>query len=55
MKMKAKVRKIGKSFGGLTEAPESRMTAERAGFLKKAEIAEELMQRYRNALRKLGG
>ncbi len=39
----------------LTEAPEStlRLTAERAGFPEKAALAEDLMQRYRNALRKL--
>jgi putative addiction module antidote len=39
----------------LTEAPESslRITPERKGFNKKMEIAEDLMQRYRNALREL--
>jgi putative addiction module antidote len=39
----------------LTEAPECslRVTPERPGFKEKAEIAESLMQRYRNALREL--
>jgi len=39
----------------LTEAPECslRITPERLGFKEKAEIAESLMQRYRNALREL--
>jgi putative addiction module antidote len=39
----------------LTEAPESslRITAERPGFPTKMEKADDLMQRYRNALRKL--
>lgn len=39
----------------LTEAPESslRITPERKGFKEKAAIAEDLMQRYRNALREL--
>ena len=39
----------------LTEAPESslRVTPERAGFEEKAKITQDLMQRYRNALREL--
>jgi putative addiction module antidote len=38
-----------------TESPESslRVTPERPGFEVKMEIAESLMQRYRNALREL--
>jgi putative addiction module antidote len=38
-----------------TESPESslRVTPERPGFEKKMEVAESLMQRYRNALREL--
>ncbi len=39
----------------LTEAPEHslRITPERPGFKEKTEIVEDLMQRYRNALREL--
>lgn len=39
----------------LTEAPESalRVTPERPGFEEKARVAEDLMHRYRNALREL--
>lgn len=39
----------------LTEAPECalRVTPERAGFEEKAKAAEDLMRRYRNALREL--
>jgi putative addiction module antidote len=39
----------------LTEAPESslRMTAERPGFEEKMRVAEDLMNRYRNAFREL--
>ncbi|NQU41477.1 MAG: AbrB family transcriptional regulator [Lentisphaerae bacterium] len=39
----------------LTEAPECslRMTPERPGFEEKSSKAEELMHRYRNALREL--
>jgi putative addiction module antidote len=39
----------------LTEAPECslRVTPERPGFEEKAQIAEGLMHRYRNALREL--
>lgn len=39
----------------LTEAPEGalRVTADRPGFKEKMEMAESLMQRYRNALREL--
>ena len=39
----------------LTEAPESALhvTPERPGFEEKARVAEDLMHRYRNALREL--
>jgi putative addiction module antidote len=39
----------------LTEAPECslRITPEKGSFEEKAQIAEDLMQRYRNALREL--
>lgn len=39
----------------LTEAPEQsvRVTPDRAGFAAKQEIAQNLMRRYRNALREL--
>lgn len=39
----------------LTEAPEGslRITAEKPGFAEKAKLAENLMRRYRNALREL--
>jgi hypothetical protein len=39
----------------LTEAPEAslRLTAEKPDFPEKAAAADDLMQRYRNALRKL--
>ena len=39
----------------LTEAPECslRVTPEQRGFAKKAAIADDLMRRYRNALREL--
>ena len=39
----------------LTEAPESslRVTPERPGFEEKAKAAQDLMHRYRNALREL--
>lgn len=39
----------------LTEAPEAslRLTAEKPDFQEKAAAADDLMQRYRNALRKL--
>jgi len=39
----------------LTEAPEStlRVTPDRKGFAEKSAIAEDLMRRYRNALREL--
>jgi putative addiction module antidote len=39
----------------LTEAPECslRMTAERPGFEEKMRVAEDLMNRYRNAFREL--
>jgi len=39
----------------ITEAPEHsvQMTPERPGFAEKAKIAEDLMKRYRNALREL--
>jgi len=39
----------------LTEAPEGslRMTPEETGFKAKMQVAESLMQRYRNALREL--
>ncbi len=39
----------------ITEAPECsvQVTPERTGFAEKAEIAGDLMQRYRNALREL--
>jgi putative addiction module antidote len=39
----------------LTEAPESslQITPERPGFEEKMKVAEDLMRRYRNALREL--
>ncbi len=39
----------------LTEAPESSLhiTPEKRGFAEKARIAEDLIERYRNALREL--
>lgn len=39
----------------ITEAPENsvQMTPERPGFAEKAKLAEDLMKRYRNALREL--
>jgi putative addiction module antidote len=39
----------------LTEAPECalRMSPERKGFEEKSQVAEDLMHRYRNALREL--
>jgi putative addiction module antidote len=39
----------------ITEAPEHavQMTPERSGFAEKAKLAEDLMKRYRNALREL--
>lgn len=39
----------------ITEAPEDsiRLSHDAGGFSKKMEVAEDLMQRYRNALREL--